>query len=37
LGEAARYDYLIHDGSDTMPSRQVIEWFRKQFNISEQR
>ncbi len=31
LGEAANYTYLIHDGGDTMPSDEVIEWFADVF------
>ncbi len=28
LGAASNYSYLIHDGGDSMPSREVIAWFR---------
>lgn len=33
LNVATNYTYLIHDGGDTMPSGQVIAWFKRQFNV----
>ena len=35
LGATENYSYLVHDGGDTMPSRQVISWFKEQFNFEE--
>ncbi len=32
LGAATHYTYLIHAGGDTMPSEDVIAWFRNQFS-----
>ena len=26
------YTYLIHDGADTMPSKETIAWFKEQFS-----
>ena len=31
LGHADRFEYLIHDGGDTMPEQAAIEYFRRQF------
>ncbi|MFH1923009.1 MAG: hypothetical protein ABIP48_24355 [Planctomycetota bacterium] len=35
LDASSNYSYLIHDGGDTMPSQQVIAWFRQQFLETE--
>jgi dienelactone hydrolase len=32
LDAATRFTYLVHEGGDTMPSEDVIAWFRKQFS-----
>jgi len=31
LNASASYSYLIHDAGDTMPSQDVIGWFKQQF------
>lgn len=31
LDAAGNYQYLIHDGGDTMPSLEMIDWFREVF------
>ena len=32
LGAAKNYSYLIHAGGDTMPSKEVIVWFKQRFS-----
>jgi hypothetical protein len=33
---SSNYSYLIHDGADTMPSQEVIAWFKQQFTAMRQ-
>ena len=35
LGAAENYTYLIHESSDTMPSLEVVSWFRKEFALED--
>lgn len=35
LNASENYRYLIHDGGDTLPSRDVIAWFQEVFEITE--
>ncbi len=35
LGAANKYSYVIHDGGDTMPSKEAIDWFKKRFREKE--
>lgn len=32
LDAARNYTYIVHDGGDTMPSREAITWFQRQFS-----
>jgi hypothetical protein len=33
LDASANYSYLIHEGGDEMPSREVIAWLARQFHL----
>lgn len=33
LGRPDDYRYLVHSGGDTMPSKEVVGWFRAQFGL----
>ncbi len=33
LGAAENYTYLVHEGGDTMPSKEVAAWFRGRFGL----
>ena len=35
LGKADQFEYAIHEGGDTMPSDTVIDYFRREFDLSE--
>ena len=31
LGAAHHYEYLVHEGGDTLPSKELVKWFNKVF------